>query len=473
LDERNGRRYSGFAFSPLRKWSIITAVFLVQISMNFNAAIYAAAVPKMSMDFDIPHSKARLGQMVFLVMYAFGCELWAPWSEDFGRYWVMQISLGLVNIWQIPCALATNFWIVFAARALGGLSSAGGSVTLGIVADMWEPNDQQFATLYVVFSSVAGSVVAPIFGGLMTEYLDWQWVFWISLILGGFTQAVHAIVVQETRNSVRMTMAAKMLRKKGGYKVYSADEAKGTFWQRINWKDTSELMWRPYKFLLTEPIVTSLSLLSGFSDALVFLGLESFGLVLDQWGFGYKEKGFSFVALLIGYFLAAIFFIPIYMKDTKTMKSSKEPMPPERRLWGLLWTAPLLPLGLAGFAGTSYGPPTVPWIAPLLFVLCIGIANTAIYLATIDYMIAAYGEYSASATGGNGFCRDLLAGVSALYATPMYTKIRPGTRLQLVIPTLILFAVAVVGVLPVYYLYWCGAKVRHKSVFASNLEKDR
>lgn len=42
----------------------------------------------------------------------------------------------------------------------------------------------------------------------------------------------------------------------------------------------------------------------------------------------------------------------------------------------------------------------------------------AIYMATIDYMIASYGPYSASATGGNGLARDFLAGIAAMYATP-------------------------------------------------------
>jgi hypothetical protein len=44
----------------------------------------------------------------------------------------------------------------------------------------------------------------------------------------------------------------------------------------------------------------------------------------------------------------------------------------------------------------------------------IGIANYSIYMATIDYMICAYGPYSASATGGNGWSRDFLAGVLTL-----------------------------------------------------------
>jgi hypothetical protein len=39
----------------------------------------------------------------------------------------------------------------------------------------------------------------------------------------------------------------------------------------------------------------------------------------------------------------------------------------------------------------------------------------------IDYMVAAYGPYSASTTGGNGFARDFLAGIANMYSTPMYS----------------------------------------------------
>lgn len=39
-------------------------------------------------------------------------------------------------------------------------------------------------------------------------------------------------------------------------------------------------------------------------------------------------------------------------------------------------------------------------------------------MATIDYMIASYGPYSASATGGNALARDFLAGVAAMYSVP-------------------------------------------------------
>jgi MFS family permease len=53
------------------------------------------------------------------------------------------------------------------------LSSAGGSVTLGMVADMWEPDEQQYAVAFIVFSSVGGSVLGPVVGGFVEQYAQW------------------------------------------------------------------------------------------------------------------------------------------------------------------------------------------------------------------------------------------------------------------------------------------------------------
>lgn len=163
----------GFCFPTWKKWMILTVIFIVQVSMNFNTSLYSNAITGMTEEFNISAQAARCGAMIFLVLYAFGCELWAPWSEELGRWPILQLSLFLVNIWQIPVGVAQNFGTVMAGRALGGLSSAGGSVTLGMVADMWEADEQQYAVAFIVFSSVGGSVLGPVVGGFVEQYAAW------------------------------------------------------------------------------------------------------------------------------------------------------------------------------------------------------------------------------------------------------------------------------------------------------------
>ena len=106
----------------------------------------------------------------------------------------------------------------------------------------------------------------------------------------------------------------------------------------------------------------------------------------------------------------------------------------------------------------------------MIFSTIIGIANFSIYMATVDYMIASYGPYSASATGGNGMSRDFLAGVAAMYSTPFY-KVFPG-RFTLAWPSTILAIIGLCVAIPVYIFYWYGPTIRAKSKFAQTLAAD-
>lgn len=415
----------GFSFPTWKKWMILTVIFLVQVSMNFNTSLYSNGLKGISKEFDISEQAARCGAMIFLILYAFGCELWAPWSEEVGRKPVLQLSLLLVNIWQLPVALAPDFATVMVGRALGGLSSAGGSVTLGMIADMWEADHQQYAVAYVVFSSVGGSIFGPIIGGFIEgSTLSWRWTIWVQLIFGGFVQVLHFICVPETRSTIMMDKIAKKRRKSGqSPNLYGPNELI-PFRERFSAKEILLTWIRPFRMFLTEPIVLTLSLLSGFSDALIFMFIQSFSLVYgDEYNFSVQAQGLAFISIGVGYFLAWLSFFPAIKRNIKARasKPDDEHAQYESRLWWLLYTAPCLPIGLIGFAWTATGPP-IPWIASMIFAAVVGIANYSIYMATIDYMVCAYGPYSASATGGNGWSRDFLAGVLTVPATPFFTS---------------------------------------------------
>jgi len=87
-------------------------------------------------------------------------------------------------------------------------------------------------------------------------------------------------------------------------------------------------------------------------------------------------------------------------------------------------------------------------------------------------MVAAYGPYSASATGGNGFSRDFLAGALTIPATPFFTNIgRDGQHIQ--DAATILFCISCVLVLAVYVIYWKGPQLRARSAFAQQLSHQR
>lgn len=97
LTERAGYLATGYSFPWWKKWMTLFFTGLIQVSMNYNTSCYSNAVPGITEKFHVSSQAARVGQMIYLVAYSFGCELWAPWSEEFGRKPILQLSLTLVN----------------------------------------------------------------------------------------------------------------------------------------------------------------------------------------------------------------------------------------------------------------------------------------------------------------------------------------------------------------------------------------
>jgi MFS family permease len=423
--------------------------------MNFNASIYSNAVSPLNKYYGI--SNARLGMTAFLIPYAIGCELWAPWSEEVGRWPVMQLSLGLTNISVLICAFSKSFGGVIGGRVLGGLSSAGGSVTMGMVADMFGKDEQQYAVLWASLFSCLGAVLGGIAGGPVEQFLGWRWNFWIQLILGLGTQILHLLIAKESRAPILLDHEAKKQRKMGYPTVWGPNEKK-SWRERFHYREVARTMFRPYQMLITEPIVLFLSLLSGFADALIFSFFESYGYVFEQWKFTPTDISLILIALAVAYIIGYLTFFPVVRRHD-ALRSKGQQIVPEARLKPLLFHVVLLPMGLLICAFVATGPP-LHWAGVIIASILVGIANFAIYYATIDYMVASYGSYSASACGGNGFMRDFLAGMCALYTGPMYKKL--GIRNAY----LVLFGLAVLFCGPVYVFYLKGPEIRAKSKFA-------
>lgn len=459
------RQLLAFSLPSRTKWGYLVIIFLVQVSMNFNTTLYSNGISGMSQEFRISEDTARWGAAAFLIAYAFGCELWAPWSEEYGRRIVLQLSLGLVNVFGILVTFAPNFQSVLIGRTFGGLMTAGGSVTLAVIADLFHHNDPwfQYATLFIVAASVGGSILGPLVGAPVEMKLNWRWCMGIQVIFGVVVQLLHLIFVKETRATVILNRAAKRMRSRGK-DVYGPGELGH---KRVDWREFATIWMRPFRFFLTEPIVLALSLLSGFSDALIFMFIQSFTFIYPtQWGFGTLAMSATFVPLFVGYVIAYISFLPAIRRNIHMRKRdpSNQHALYEDRLWWLLYTAPGLPIGLLIFAFTT--GLHVHWIGSMVATCLIGITNFAIYMATIDYMLRAYGPYAASATGGNGWARDFLAGVLTPVAIPMYRN------LGIFNATMTLFGIACALTVGVYFTYYYGPTLREKSKFAQSLAEE-
>lgn len=75
ISEETNPETLALTFSTWKKWMILSVIFLVQTSMNFNTSLYANGQAGMAKAFNVSHQTTVTGAAIFLITYAFGCEL--------------------------------------------------------------------------------------------------------------------------------------------------------------------------------------------------------------------------------------------------------------------------------------------------------------------------------------------------------------------------------------------------------------
>lgn len=153
----------------------------------------------MCAQFDVSPSVINLSIALFLVASALFSLWWAMLSSSFGRRLTLLVSF-LLNIpLTLACGLSPNVAFLIAFRLLaGGASSSGQTVGAGVIADIWRPEERAFAMSIFYLGPVAGSLAAPLIGGLLTERFGWQSVMWFSAAQGALVFMLILVALPET-----------------------------------------------------------------------------------------------------------------------------------------------------------------------------------------------------------------------------------------------------------------------------------
>jgi EmrB/QacA subfamily drug resistance transporter len=180
------------------------ALIVVCIAMLMNAldgTVVNVALPKIQ--HDLHFTQAGLAWVIdaYLVAFAGFLLMSGRLGDLIGRKKVFLGGLAAFTAASAVCGLSDSQGLLIAARFVQGMSGAfSTSVILAIIATEFpDPRERARAMSAYIFVAVGGGSIGLLAGGVLTQALNWHWIFFINLPIGVIALGLGALLVVENK----------------------------------------------------------------------------------------------------------------------------------------------------------------------------------------------------------------------------------------------------------------------------------
>ncbi|HEV3273353.1 MAG TPA: MFS transporter, partial [Candidatus Dormibacteraeota bacterium] len=171
-----------------RRWILAIAAVSVLVAA-MDTYVIVLALPAIMADVGIGIDQLQAATPIvsgFLLGYVVVMPLLGRLSDIYGRRPLLLLCLAVFAAGSLVTASATDLASVVAGRALQGLGGGGlVPVTLALVADLWPAEERGLPLGMIGGVQELGSVLGPLYGGLILTLSSWQTIFWLNLPVAG------------------------------------------------------------------------------------------------------------------------------------------------------------------------------------------------------------------------------------------------------------------------------------------------
>jgi len=197
--------------SEQRRWLALYVLCVGMLMIVLDATIVNVALP--TIQEDLGFSQNDLAWVVNGYLIAFGGLLLLSGriGDLIGQRRIFLIGLGVFTGASLLCALAQSQGVLIGARFVQGVGGAlTSAVILGMIVTMFpEPREQAKAIGAYTFVAVAGGSIGLLLGGVLTEAINWHWIFFVNIPIGVAT-ALAAIRLVPDREGIGLTAGADL-----------------------------------------------------------------------------------------------------------------------------------------------------------------------------------------------------------------------------------------------------------------------
>jgi EmrB/QacA subfamily drug resistance transporter len=187
-----------------RKWWTLVAVAVGLFMIMLDNTVVNVALPSIRTDLGIGISElewvVNAYALTFGVLLLSGGKL----ADLLGRRRIYVVGLIIFTASSLACALATGPEVLIAARTVQGIGAAlMNPATLSIITATFPL--RQRGTAIGIWAGVSALALAfgPIVGGLLTEKINWSWIFYINIPIGVLGVLAALAFIDETKDTSR------------------------------------------------------------------------------------------------------------------------------------------------------------------------------------------------------------------------------------------------------------------------------
>jgi EmrB/QacA subfamily drug resistance transporter len=219
-----------------RRWLTLAVVGAAFFMTILDVAIVNVAIPSIQLKLHTTPATVQWVLIAYSITFGGFLLLGGRMADLLGRRLIFLVGLTLFTVASLVCGLAGSIAILIAARAVQGVGAAIISpAALSIVSTSFEEGADRNKALGI-WGALGGSGAAAgvLFGGILTKYLGWEWIFFVNVPVGALVFALTPIFVPESRADMpdRRFDAAGAVTVTGGLAllVYAISKAPDVGW---------------------------------------------------------------------------------------------------------------------------------------------------------------------------------------------------------------------------------------------------
>jgi EmrB/QacA subfamily drug resistance transporter len=180
-----------------KRWLALIVLCLGDLMIVLDVTIVGVALP--SIREDLGFSETSLAWVVNAYLLTFGgfLLLGGRLGDLFGHRRLFLLGIALFTLASLSCGLAASQGVLIAARAVQGLGGAVVSaVALSLIVTLFtEPGERAKAMGVFGFVAAGGGSIGVLLGGVLTDALDWHWIFLVNVPIGAAVFALTLVLL--------------------------------------------------------------------------------------------------------------------------------------------------------------------------------------------------------------------------------------------------------------------------------------